>query len=49
MCVMKLNKYFMMGAMGLSLVACSDNLDENGTRVRMGMPRMRGQRMLRLQ
>ena len=30
MCVMKLNKYFMMGAMGLSLVACSDNLDENG-------------------
>ncbi|WP_277234803.1 Mfa1 family fimbria major subunit [Phocaeicola salanitronis] len=27
---MKLNKYFMMGAMGLSLVACSDNLDENG-------------------
>lgn len=30
MCVMKLNKYFMIGAMGLSLVACSDNLDENG-------------------
>lgn len=30
MCVMKLNKYFMMGAMGLSLVACSDNLDDNG-------------------
>lgn len=30
MCVMKLNKYFMMGAMGLSLVACSDNLDEKG-------------------
>ena len=29
MCVMKLNKYFMMGAMGLSLVACSDNLDDN--------------------
>lgn len=27
---MKLNKYFMIGAMGLSLVACSDNLDENG-------------------
>lgn len=27
---MKFNKYFMMGAMGLSLVACSDNLDENG-------------------
>ena len=30
MCVMKLNKYFMIGAMGLSLVACSDNLDDNG-------------------
>lgn len=26
---MKLNKYFMIGAMGLSLVACSDNLDDN--------------------
>lgn len=26
---MKLNKYFMMAAMGLGLVACSDNLDEN--------------------
>ena len=26
---MKLNKYFMMAAMGLGLVACSDNLDES--------------------
>lgn len=26
---MKFNKYFMIGAMGLSLVACSDNLDDN--------------------
>ena len=46
MCVMKLNKYFMMGAMGLSLVACSDNLDENGQGAN-GLTRMRGLLMLR--
>lgn len=27
---MKLNKYFLIGAMGLSLFACSDELNENG-------------------